>query len=119
MTFTYTPSSVNDTTRVRFHIGDTVEASAIFSDEEITMMISEEGTWQKAAIACVDGIIAQLSSDPDFKADWLTVSPSKAIPGYERLRTRLQRKFGISSRITATSKPVYRSDSLQDEAPDW
>ena len=35
MTFTYTPSSVTDVTRVRFHIGDTVEATAIFSDEEI------------------------------------------------------------------------------------
>lgn len=119
MTFTYTPAAVTDITRVRFWLGDTESAAAIFTDEEITMMISEEGDWQHAVIACIRSIIARISATPDFTADWLKVDQSRALKGYERLLTEMQKKFGIPA-LSASSQAVYRSDSLQTEPPeDW
>jgi hypothetical protein len=66
MTFTYTPNSPNDITRVRFHIADTVESSAMYSDEEITFGIAEGGSYQQAVIILLQNLIARLSAEPDF-----------------------------------------------------
>jgi len=118
MTFTYTPGSVTDITRVRFHIGDTEEDAAIFSDEEIQMVITEEGTYQKAVVECLTTIIAKLSAEPDMKADWLSVSLGRSVDGFKALLAEKRRKFNLP--ISAGRTVVtYRSDSLQDEAPDW
>lgn len=119
MTFTYTPAAATDITRVRFWIGDTESAAAIFTDEEITFIITEEGSYQKAIIACIRSIIARISATPDFTADWLKVDQSRALAGYKALLSEMQKKFGIPG-ITASSQAVYRSDSLQTEPPeDW
>lgn len=58
MTFTYTPSQPDDTTRVRFHLRDTAQEARIFSDEEIACAISEEGSWQAAVLALATYLIA-------------------------------------------------------------
>lgn len=118
MTFTYTPAAATDITRVRFHVGDTVEDAAIFSDEEIQFVIDEESTWQKAVIECLTTIIAKLSAEPDMKADWLSVSLGRSVKGYQSLLTAKRRKFGLPA-VTGGTVATYRSDSLQTEAPDW
>lgn len=119
MTFTYTPAAATDITRVRFYVGDTDSTAAIFTDEEITFIISEEGSYQLAVIACIRSIMARISATPDFQADWLKVDQSKALAGYRALLGEMQKKFGIAS-ITAGTQAVYRSDSLQTEPPeDW
>jgi hypothetical protein len=118
VTFTYTPSTPTDATRVRFHIGDTVEAAAMFTDEEIAFVISEESTWQAAVIACLLGQIAKLSAQPDLKADWLTVSLGRSVEGFKTLLAEKRAKFGIAAR-TGSTVATYRSDSLQTEAPEW
>jgi len=69
MTFHYQPG-LDDVSRVRFHLGDTVETGAKFQDEEIAAVISEKGSWQQAVIACILNLMARLSI-PDFTADWL------------------------------------------------
>lgn len=119
MAFTYTASTTpTDLTRVRFHIGDTVEASAIFEDAEIEMAIAEGGSYQQAVIWCLQTIIAKISAEPDFTADWLSVDMGRSLEGYKALLTEKRRLFSIAA-LTATAKPVYRSDSLQTDAPDW
>lgn len=119
MTFTYTPAAPTDITRVRFYTGDTDSTAAIFTDEEITFVIAEEGDYQHAIIACIRSIIARISATPDFQADWLKVDGSKALAGYKTLLAEMQKKFNIAA-ITGSSQAVYRSDSLQTEPPeDW
>ena len=83
MTFTFNPSATpSNVTRVRYHIGDTVSDTAIYSDEVIEMLIAEAGSWQKAVISAINGIIAQIARDPKFEADWLKVDRSDALKFY-------------------------------------
>lgn len=118
MTFTYQPSATpDDVTRVRYHIGDTDESAAAFSDEEITMAIAEEGEWKPAVVSLIRSLIGKLST-PDFQADWLRVSTKSAREGYASLLKEKQRELGVSS-VRASGKPVYRGDSNATEAPDW
>lgn len=119
MTFTYTPSSPTDITRVRFHVGDTDEDAAMFSDEEITFVISEQATWQKAVIACIQAQIARIGSSPSFTADWLKVDQTSALAAWQRLLTEKRRELGVAA-VVGTGQPVYRSDSLMTEPDeDW
>lgn len=119
MTFTYTPASPTDVTRVRFHIGDTDSTAAIFSDEEIEFITDENsGSWQRAVIACIEAMIAKASNQPDFKADWLQVDGSKSIAGLKTLLSEKRRALGVAS-LVATSVHVYRADSNLTESPDW
>lgn len=118
MTFTYTPATPTDITRVRFHTGDTVEAAAIHTDEDIQFAIDEEGGWQQAVIALLQHLIARLAATPDFQADWLRVDSSRSLSGYRALLAEKRRAFGITA-LRATARPVYRSDSAQTEAPEW
>jgi len=118
MTFTYNLASANNVTRVRFHIGDTVAEGAFFSDEEIEFILVEEGSYQKAVIACIQSLIGKISAEPDFQADWLKVDRSKALAGYKLLLAEKRRALGVAA-ITSSSQPVYRGDSNQTEAPDW
>src|SRR5437762_1987965 len=109
MTFTYI-QPFNDIARVRFHLGDTDSTAARFTDEEISAIITEQGNWQTAVIACLENLIARLSGTPDFRADWLQVSIGSALAGYESLLKTKRREFGIS-RITAEAVHIYRPDS--------
>lgn len=113
MTFTYTPEAVDDVTRVRFWTGDTTEGENFLSDEEIDMMISEEGSYQKAVIACLQLIIAKLSQ-PNFTADWLTVDNKSAREGYQTLLAQMRNKFGVAA-LSSGVQSVTRSDSADDD----
>lgn len=119
MTFTYTPATPDDITRVRFHTGDTVEAAAFHSDEEIEFMISEAVTWKPAVIMALESIILKFATEPDLKADWLSVTLGRSQAGYEEMYKKKLADFGIGRR-TGRAVATYRSDSLQTEAPeDW
>lgn len=118
MTFTYTLSPATDLTRVRFHLGDTDEDAAMFSDEEIAFVITEAGTWQRAVIACIENLIAKLAATPDFEADWLRVDASKALASYKALLIEKKRALGVGG-LVATGVHVYRADSDLTESPDW
>ena len=117
MTFTYDPSTVTDIERVRYHIGDTVESGALFTDEEITMVISETGTYKTAVISLLETMIV-IYSEPDFKADWLTVSASKAVAGLRSAILMKRKAFGIPASYGQLIHR-WRPDSLQTEAPTY
>lgn len=119
MAFTYTPETATDITRVRFHIADTVEATAKFTDEEITFQVTETGSWQNAVISCLENLLAKLTTNPDFQADWLTIDSEEAIEGLQKLLAEKRKSLGLR-RIASSANAVYRSDSFATEPPeDW
>lgn len=109
MTFTYTPAAADDVTRCRFHIGDTDEAAAIFSDEEIQFAIDEAGGWRPAVIWLIQNIIAQISATGSFTADWLKIDAKQAIDGYQALILQKRRELGVKA-VRSSAKGVSRSD---------
>lgn len=120
MTFTYTPSAATDITRVRYHIGDTVAETAIFSDEEITFAISEAGTWQGAVLDSIRSAMARLASEPDMQADWLKIDWRRSAEMWTKLLNEKAGQFGIGkARASSGGQHVYRVEGLQKEEPDW
>lgn len=109
MTFTFNTDPFDDIARVRFAIGDTDIGAPIFTDEVISGVITEAGSWQKTTVALVKNIITQLLM-PNFTADWLKVDTSAAIKGYERLLERLKNEYAVES-VTVTTTAMIRSDS--------
>ena len=58
MSFTYDTSNPTDITSVRYHLADTVEADAIWSDEDITYAITlNDGSWQRAVVSLIEQYI--------------------------------------------------------------
>lgn len=114
MTFTYNTNPFDDIARIRFAIGDTDSEAAIFSDEVLNGLITENSDdWQRAAIAATENIITQLLV-PGFTADWLKVDSSKAVQGYERLLERLKAKYadaGDSISVSASLPTRIDGDS--------
>lgn len=124
MTFTYDPSDgFTDLERVRFWLGDTDSTKAKFSNEDITAMITECGTWQAAAVALLRSLIARLSSQTDFKADWLEVKVSQAVAQLRALLSSLESQWALGVYANATNDVgavnVYRADSLMTESPTY
>lgn len=119
MTFTYTPSAVNDVTRVRYHLRDTDEATAMFTDEEIEMAISEEGSYQKAVISLIQATIAELSREPDMSADWLKIDWRRSVASWSTMLSEKKKAFNLGFRISASSHHTYRADSLLKSEPDY
>lgn len=116
MTATYDLSSVTDLNRVRFHTGDTNVSAARWTDEEITYAVSAAGSWQGAVILLLTSLQAKLASTPDYQADWLTESPSKAAASLDRLIKAKRRELGVSD-VSATATHQWRPDTAQTEAP--
>lgn len=116
--FTYDLASPTDTTRVRFHTGDTDSAAPLFTDEEIQFVISEQGTWKKAVIACLENLKARLATSPEFTADWLSVRNGSSLAGLDALIAAKRRELGVSM-LTASVSYQYRPDSYQTESPTY
>jgi hypothetical protein len=115
MTFTYTPAtSPTATTLVRYHVSDTVEASAIFTDEEIEMVLAVEGSVGKAVVSLINAIIGRLSREPDMTADWLTISWRRSSDAWMKLLDQKKQEFGVGVfTISTTAVNPFRIDSLQ------
>ena len=118
MTFTYDLASPDDITDVRFEIRDTVEAEALFSDEEITYAVSKKGSVNLAVIALIRAKIGELANEDDFKADWLTVDNSKRVAALEKLLAQKLNEYGLTSGTTSVVHR-YRPDTAAHEAPDY
>lgn len=121
ITFTYDlTSGFTPLTHVRFNIGDVQADRAIFQDEVINAVVADAGSWQKAVILCIQSVIAMLSSNPDFKADWLSVSYKEAIASWTALLNLKSRELGVpSGQITARTAYIYRPDSFQTTEPTY
>ena len=120
MTFTYDLSTPNDITRVRFNLGDTTEATAIFSDEEITFISGEVGTWQKAVIACIRSVIGRLAAEPDMQADWLRIDWRRSADNWKLLLSEKAQELGVGkAKASSGGNHAFRPDGLIKTEPDW
>lgn len=120
MTFTYNLASPDDITRVRFHLGDTTEETAIFSDEEITFITGEAGTWQKAVIACIRSVMGRLAAEPDMQADWLKIDWRRSADSWKLLLSEKSQEFGVGkARASSGGQHAFRPDGLIKSEPDW
>lgn len=117
MSFTYKFALDNDTSLVRFHIGDTSEDGHFLEDETINKWLTDGDSVEETAVRCLKYIITQLSV-PNFRADWLTVSNEEARKGYETILKKLSQEFGVSSGVTLGSEVTgsWRADSEQTDA---
>ena len=113
--FTYDLLDANDITRVRFHVGDTVEAMPLFPDDEITFAISEAGSWQGAVLFCIQNILARMNSDPDFTFDELEIDQDSQRKHWLALMQAKRDEFGIAfkakSSLTVTTQVPTRTDA--------
>lgn len=119
MTFTYDVSNPTDITRVRYHLADTVAATAVWTDEEIQFVINEQaGNWKAAVVSLLEQYMVVLSKTPDFKADWLTINSSNPIDALQMMVADKRREFGLP-RMRSTAVHVYRADSNADGPPEY
>lgn len=120
MTFTYAPSPTpTDTTLIRYHISDTVEASAIFDDETIGMVLATEGGVGKAVVSLINATIGKLAREPDMTADWLTISWRRSAESWKALLQEKKLLFGVGMfTVSTTTVNPFRTDSLQGYPPD-
>lgn len=119
MTFTYDLVTPTDVTRVRRHISDTEETTAIYSDEEITFFLAEEGSVAATVIACIKQVIAKLSNEPDMQADWLKIDWRRSSEAWFKLLAEKKTEFGLGWQSESGGQHSYRPDTLLKEPPDY
>lgn len=88
---------IADIARIRLEIGDITAENHRFEDELLTALIAEHGDWKMATVACFNLIIMQIANKPDFKADWLEVKTTAAIPHYRSMRDAFMAKHGLTN----------------------
>jgi hypothetical protein len=119
MSFNYDVEAPTDITRIRYQVGDTDEATAIYSDEEISFVLDEEeSSVGKAVISLIQSVITRLAHEPDMTADWLRVDWRRSSDNWFKLLEEKRRKYGIGLTVRARAGHVWRPD-VQDEAPDY
>jgi len=67
MAATYTSTLPTDKDKVRFLIQDTVVATAMLQDEEITAMLGIYGTYKSTAVACCEVLSAKFAGEAESK----------------------------------------------------
>jgi len=119
MTFTYTVSDTpSDLTKVRYYIGDTDSATAMFTDEEVSMVLSIESDDVGAAvISLIETAMAKLAKEPDLQADWLKVDWRRSADNWATLLGKMKERFGLGWQLNALD--TWRPDTLLTEAPDY
>ena len=128
MTFSYTPGTPDDITRLRSRVGDRTQVtetgvpateSGIRSDEEIQMWIDAEGSWQRACIVWVQSVLLEIDQEPDSTADWLEVDLASARVSYFNMLDELKEWLDVPNKSvqnrTATTVKLWRSDTLQSD----
>lgn len=123
MSFTYfvDPANPNDRDYVRFAIDDRTEGSGPlpgdrnFTDHELDMMITQEGTWQRATAACFEALEAAWVPNPSWQADGLSVSQSHVAKNYGPLAIRWRQRWGGKGGTWGFSRTVIRVDGYSDD----
>ena len=120
MTFTYAPSAAPDNvTQIRYHLSDTDKDTAIYTDEEINMVVAMEGTVGAAVISLIKGIMSKLAMEPDMSADWLKIDWRRSSDAWGQMLTEKRREFGLGASISSGGRHAYRPDTLEKTPPDY
>ena len=111
MTFTYDLTTPGDLERVRYHLGDTEEATALASDELIEFRLEEDGSVAAAVISLIKYAIAKLASEPDMTADWLKIDWRRSAENWQRLLAEKKTEFGLGMVSSSGGQYGWRPDS--------
>lgn len=113
MAFTYSGTAIDtDLARVRLEIGDTVEAEALFTDEELQVFLDRESGVLLAAAAACDTLVRRFARAYDFETDGQRFMRSQMHKGYMATSIELrQRAAGVVSNATT------RIDGYSDDLP--
>lgn len=125
MTVTYDGSLSTDKDKVRFYLGDKVlEAGprpddANFSDEELTGLITVEGTWERAVAAGFETLAAEWIRYPSFQADNFAISRSHIAKNYQAQAEYWRKRHGSTSLSDVFGSPgdsvITRVDAYSDD----
>ena len=101
MAFTYDLST--NIGQVRLAIGDTACDTAQLSDEEITALLGQASSWQKATLRAVDTLIAKYAmSSYDIRMGPRSESRGQRIENLKALKEYLAKTFGLEGALLAT-----------------
>ena len=121
MAITYDATLATDLGRVRFHLGDTVDsagpkpADANFTDDELTGLITVEGSWQRAVAAGFETLAGLWAKHVTFNADGMSVTQSDTTKGFAELAADWRARFGTPNASTGGSAAVTRADGYSDD----
>lgn len=116
MTFTYDGTAVTTPlARVRLEIGDTVEAEALFTDEEIGVKLADESNELLAAASLCEVLSTRFARAYDFTTDGQQFSRSQMSKQYAQRAIKLREQSGAGVTTIATTRiDGYSSDIPYD-----
>jgi hypothetical protein len=96
VTFTYDETDLSTAlAQIRLAIADTVQATALLSDEEIAHAEALEGSTTAAAARCCEFIAAEFSRKADMSTGKLRIQHSQKSAAYLKMADRLRKSDNI------------------------
>jgi hypothetical protein len=114
---TYTYDLATDRGKVRLWVNDTDTTNGKLTDAEIDYCLTEKTTVGGAVVMALELLMAKVT-DPNFSADWLSVSNDAAYKSLSAQRLLMCQKFGVAS-LSTNSVHTYRADSWETDSPDF
>lgn len=117
MAFSYTPGGTGDINAVRLRLGDTNPSDIQFQDEEITLLVTLEGSADAAALAAAQALAFRYAKEVDKWVGDLKILASQKAKRYQELYESLSAS-GAASLLSAvpTAGGVYQleKDSYEE-----
>ena len=121
MTFTYAGDYSTDLAKVRFHIHDVTSGSGPkpaggnFTDEEITPIITAQGSWQKAVAVLLDTLATAWSQYANTQVGPRREDFAEIAKAFAERAKQWRKDNGISTGTTSGSRTVTRKDGYSDD----
>lgn len=124
MTFTYTGTLASDLDKVRFYIADRSlnngprPGANNYTDEELSGLISVEGTWQRAIAAAFETLAAEWSDEVNIAVGPRREDLSQVAQYYLKQATIWRNRHGVSTGGAGSRSPTKVDGYSQDIASD-
>ena len=107
MAFTYDPSLADDVSKIRFALGDTVEAYAEFPDETLSALVTIEGTLEGATAAAMKTLYLEFLKRADVaETDDMRVEYSRKAKQYEQLYKDFKEAANRAKSVKSGKAPI-------------
>lgn len=110
MTFSYNTNLAEDRDWVRFKTGDTNEAAALLSDEEIGALLTTYADVTLTSAYAVEAILAKLARDVDRSNLGMSGTRSQKTQHYQDLLKTLRAQAGLSGEVFAGGQSIADKD---------
>ncbi len=108
MTFSYSLST--QIGQVRLKIADTTSTDALFTDEELQIFLTDEGTVKGAAAAAAESLWMRYAQAVDFQTDDQRFDAGKRAERWQALAVKLRAQAGGISTVSMTKTDGYSDD---------